>query len=69
MRKPNWRLVITGFLFLVLAVVFFVLMSALAPQSTDPAALLRLVGQVSGAVGGVSLVLILFGLIGKKKQQ
>ena len=69
MRKKNMRLVIAGLLFLVLAAGFFILMSNLAPQSTDPAALLRLAGQVSGAVGGISLVLILSGLIGKKAKQ
>jgi len=69
MRKKNWRLVFTGLLFLVLAAAFFFLMLTLAPQSTDPAELLRLSGQVSGAVGGVSVVLILYGLIGKKVKE
>jgi len=69
MRKKNWRLVFTGFLLLVFAAGFFFVMFTMAPQSTDPAELLRLSGQVSGAVGGVSVVLILSGLIGKKVKE
>jgi hypothetical protein len=38
----------------------------MAPQSTDPAELMRIVGQASGAVVGVSVVMIVLGLIGKK---
>jgi hypothetical protein len=34
--------------------------------SNDPVALMRTVGDVSGAVGGLSLVMIVFGLVGRK---
>lgn len=36
------------------------------PWSNDPAALMRTVGEVSGAVGAISLIMIFFGLIGRK---
>lgn len=66
MRRTNWRMIIGGFIFLAFAVGFFFFMSLNAPNSTDPAELMRIVGGVSGTVGGISLVMILFGLIGKK---
>ncbi|MCL4272541.1 MAG: hypothetical protein QY328_16085 [Anaerolineales bacterium] len=66
MRQRNWRLVITGFIFLALAAGFFLFMTPMARSSTDPVEFMRLIGQVSGVVGGVSVALILFGLIGKK---
>jgi hypothetical protein len=66
MRKRNWRLVFTGFLFLVIAAAVFFFTVPLAEYSTDPVEFMRLIGQVSGVVGGISVVLILFGLIGKK---
>jgi hypothetical protein len=66
MRRKNWRVVITGGALLVLAAGFFLFMMTMAPRSNDPVALMRTVGQVSGAVAGLSLVMIIFGLIGKK---
>jgi hypothetical protein len=41
-------------------------MLSIASTSTDPAALMQTVGTVSGSAVGISLVLILLGLIGKK---
>jgi multidrug resistance efflux pump len=66
MRRRNWRVVTTGVILIALAVGFFFFMSLMAPQSTDPAELMRIVGQVSGAVIGISVVMIVLGLIGKK---
>jgi hypothetical protein len=66
MRQRNWRMVIGGFLLLVLALGFAFFMSSIASISTDPVEFMRLVGGASGTVGGLSLVLILVGLIGKK---
>lgn len=66
MRRRNWRFVTTGFLFIILAAGFFFFMSLMAPQSTDPAEMMRIVGQASGVVIGISVVLIILGLIGKK---
>jgi hypothetical protein len=41
-------------------------MSLMAPQSTDPAEMMKVVGQISGAAIGISVVMIILGLIGKK---
>jgi hypothetical protein len=66
MRRRNWRFVITGFVLTLLAIGFFFFMLSIASTSTDPATLMQTVGTVSGAAVGISLVLILLGLIGKK---
>ena len=66
MRRRNWRFVATGVLFIVLAVGFFFIMTLMAPQSMDPVEMMRIVGQASGAAIGISVVLIIVGLIGKK---
>ena len=66
MRQKNWRLVIVGAALIVLAAVFFLFMMGIAPRSNDPAALMTIVDQVSGVVGGISIVMIIFGFIGKK---
>jgi hypothetical protein len=66
MRRRNWRLIAVGTVLLVLAALFFLSMRDMTLWSNDPVALMRTVGEVSGAVGGVSLVMIVFGLIGRK---
>ncbi len=66
MRLKNWRMIIVGFTLLVAAGLFFLYMLSIARTSNDPVALMQVVGQVSGVVGGLSLVMIIFGLIGKK---
>lgn len=66
MRTRNWRLVFTGFLFLALALGFFFFMTTIASSSTDPVAVMEIAGNASGVVGGISVVLIIAGLIGKK---
>ena len=66
MRQRNWRLVAVGTVLLVLAALFFLSMRDMTLWSDDPAALMRTVGEVAGAVGGISLVMIAFGLIGRK---
>jgi multidrug resistance efflux pump len=66
MRRRNWRVVITGSVLIALAVGFFIFMLSVASSSTDPAALMQTVGTVSGTLVGISLVMIIFGLIGKK---
>jgi hypothetical protein len=64
----NVRVVLTGVLMIVLALAFFFGMGiALAPKSNDPAAMMRTVGMVSGAVGGIGLVMVLFGALRKKR--
>jgi hypothetical protein len=64
----NLRVVITGALMIVLAVAFFFGMGTAAPKSNDPAAMMQTVGTVSGAVGGIGLVMILFGTLRKKRE-
>lgn len=66
MRQRNWRLVGTGLLLLVLAIGFFFFMLPLGGSSNDPVMFTKLIGQVSGVVGGLSVALVIFGLIGKK---
>lgn len=68
MRRRNWRVVSAGLVLIILALGFFFFMSSLAPASTDPAALMQTVGTVSGTLVGISAVMILLGLIGKKVQ-
>jgi uncharacterized membrane protein YccC len=68
MRRRNWRIVITGFLFIAMAIGFFLFMMTIAPQSTDPVEFMRIVGSASGTVIGVSVAMIIVGLIGKKVQ-
>jgi hypothetical protein len=56
----------TGVFLIVLAVVFFFVMSANASASMDPQEWMRLTGQISGGAIGISAVMIIVGLIGKK---
>jgi len=66
MRRKNWRIVVVGFVLIVLALGFYFFMLSIASKSTDPVALMQTVGTVSGVIGGLSLVMIVVGLIGKK---
>ena len=66
MRKRNLRLIVVGVVLLGAAGLFFLAMMGMIPRSNDPVALTRRVGQVSGAVGGLSLAMIIIDLVGKK---
>jgi hypothetical protein len=66
MRRRNWRFIVTGFVLILLALGFFFFMLSIASTSLAPASLMQTVGVVSGVAVGVSVVLILLGLIGKK---
>ena len=66
MRRKNWRVVIVGGIVIVLAIGFFLFMMGLAPQSNDPQALMATVGQVSGVVSAIGIIMIIFGLVGRK---
>ena len=66
MRRKNWRIVIVGFVLIVIAVAFYFFMLSMASKSNDPKALMQTVGEVAGGVGGLSVVMIIIGLIGKK---
>jgi len=66
MRQRNWRLIITGVVMIAAAAGFFLFMMGMASKSNDPKTMLETVGQVSGAGSGIAVVMILFGLIGRK---
>jgi hypothetical protein len=66
MRRRNWRVVIAGVLLLVMAVVFYNILSTMAPQSTDPIEMMGIAGSISGAAIGIGVVMLLIGLLGKK---
>jgi hypothetical protein len=68
MRERKWRLVIVGAVMIVAALAFFAGMSNMAPRSNDPVALMQTVGQVSGVVGALGIVMIVLGVIGKKRK-
>jgi len=67
MRQKNWRLVIVGAALLVAAAGFFSFMLTMMLKSSNSAALMQTVGQVSGVVGGIAVVMLVIGLIGKKR--
>jgi hypothetical protein len=66
MRRRNWRLIIVGLGLVLAAGGFFLAMMGLAGKSNDPQAMLRTVGEVSGAVAGIGAVMAVAGLIGRK---
>ena len=66
MRQKNWRFIMTGIVMILGAGGFFLYMGTMMPSSNDPAGMMQEVGQVSGAVAGIALALLIFGVIGKK---
>ena len=66
MRRRNWRVILTGFVLIILALGFYLFMLTVASQSTDPVALMQTVGTVSGVLAGISIAMIIIGLVGKK---
>ena len=62
-------MVIVGAVLIVLAAVLFLVMAAVSPKSNDPAALMQTVGQISGVLVGLGLVMMIFGLIGKRQRE
>ena len=66
MRRKNWRMVIVGLILILLSLAFFLFMLSFASKSNDPVALMQTVGIVAGAVGGISLVMIIIGMVGKR---
>ena len=65
MRQIDRRLVIAGGVLVLAAIAFFVYMQAIAPASNDPKALMETVGEVSGIVGAIGIVMAMVGLRGK----
>ena len=66
MRSGNRRFIIVGSVLVALAIAFFVFFLSIASRSNNPAELMRIVGTVSGAVGGIGIAMIAVGSIGKK---
>jgi hypothetical protein len=66
MRQKNWRLVTVGGALVALAVVFYFVMLGMAGKSTDPQALMAIVGQTSGVVIGIGVAAAVIGYMGKK---
>ena len=65
----NMRVIFTGALMIVLALgFFFYMMETLMPRSNDPAGMMQTGGEVSGFVGALVLVFIVFGVFKKKRQ-
>ena len=65
MRRTNRRVVFAGLGLLVFAVAFFLVMLTMAPRSNDPVELMRTVGAVSGAVGGLAIAMMVVGMLRK----
>ena len=63
----NLRVVLTGAVMIVLALGFFFYMTTFIPRSNDPAGMMQTVGEVSGGVGAIGLVMIVFGVFRKKR--
>jgi hypothetical protein len=66
MRRRNWRVFFVGLVLILAGAAFFIGMGTTAPRSNDPVALMQTVGEVSGVVAGIGLVMMLYGFIGKK---
>jgi hypothetical protein len=66
MRQVNRRVVITGAVLIAAAIGFFLYMTSIAGSSNNPKALMETVGQVSGVAGAIGVVMIVFGIRGKK---
>jgi len=66
MRRRNMRLIIVGMVLVVAAGGFFLVMMGMAPKSNDPVSMMRTVGELSGAVAGIGLVMAIVGLVGRK---
>ena len=68
MRARNWRVLATGLVVMAAAVAFFLGMQTTAPRSTDPVELMRTVGLVSGVAGGIGLMMVIIGLVGRRSR-
>jgi hypothetical protein len=65
MQSSNRRVVLAGFGLLLLAVAFFIVMLAMAPSSNNQVELMRIVGTVSGVVGGLAIAMMVIGTLKK----
>lgn len=58
MKSNGLKLARAGSFLIVVAIVVFGALAYLAPQSTDPAEVFRLAGQLCGTLAGVGIVLV-----------
>jgi len=63
----NVRVIAVGMALAGLALAFFFGMTTVAPKSNDPVALMQTVGTVSGVVGALGNVMVIFGVLRKKR--
>jgi hypothetical protein len=63
----NVRVIVTGVVMIVAALGFFFYMETLMPSPNDPAAMMQTVGEVSGFVSVLGLVMILFGMFRRRR--
>jgi hypothetical protein len=63
----NVRVIVVGIVLVGLAIAFFFGMTTMAPKSNDPAAMMQTVGTVSGVVGALGIVMVIFGALRKKR--
>ena len=66
-QQRNVRLILAGSALFLLAMMFFLFMLTIAPQSNDPAGLMQTVGSVSGICTGLAVAMIVFGRFGARK--
>ena len=65
-RAINWRFVVVGAVLVTAAGGFFLGGASFMGRSNDPASMMQTVGEVSGAVAAIGVVLALLGLLGKR---
>jgi hypothetical protein len=63
----NVRVIATGVVMIAAALGFFFYMETFMPRSNDPTGMMQTVGEVSGFVGALGLVMILFGIFRKRR--
>lgn len=67
MKQQTLKLARLGYFLVAVAVIFFLAMMFVAPQSTDPVEVMRIAGQASGVAGGVGIVLIIVEYLRRRK--
>lgn len=68
MASGNLKLARAGYFLVAVAIVFFVVaLMFLAPQSNDPAEVMRIAGGASGVAGGIGIALIIVDFLRRLK--
>jgi ubiquinone biosynthesis protein UbiJ len=68
MISPKTRFIAVGSVMVAGAIAFALFMMAIASKSSDPAELMRIVGQVAGTVAGVGVAVIVTALVKFRSQ-